>query len=49
MDELKTVGEKLTRKMESDVLMKVADHFSKRAEFCVQEKGGHFEHLKKSV
>ena len=38
LDKVKTVVEKLTREMESDVLMKVADHFSRRAEFCVQEK-----------
>ena len=34
----KTVVEELTREMESEVLMEVADHFKKRVEFCVQEK-----------
>ena len=45
--ELKMVVETFTREVSSDTLLRVSDNFMKRAAFCVQEKGGHFEHILK--
>ena len=45
IEQLKQVVEDVVRKMEPDSLRKVVRHTLKRAELCVSQKGGHFEHL----
>ena len=35
------------QEVSSDTLLRVSDNLMKRALFCVQEKGGHFEHILK--
>ena len=47
VEELKMVVETFTKEVSSDTLLRVSDNFMKRAAFCVQEKGGHFEHILK--
>ena len=43
--ELQDVVENFARGVRKETLLKVADNFMKRAEFCYSENGGNFKHL----
>ena len=43
--ELQDVVRKLCERSTKKTLLKVADNFMKRAEFCYSENGGNFKHL----
>ena len=47
LQELKAIVENFATRITKDTLLKVADNFMKRVKLCLDENGGHFEHLLK--
>ena len=47
LNQLKLIVENFAREIPRETLFKVADNFRTRAEFCLQEAGGHFQHILK--
>lgn len=45
LEDLKVIVEDIASTMSEELLRKIARHTRKRAALCVQENGGHFEHL----
>ena len=48
LNQLKLIVENFAREIPQETLFKVADNFCTRAEFCLQEAGGHFQQRKRS-
>ena len=45
VDELKSVVEDWAANISEDELRKMAHNIKKRAQYCINANGGHFEHL----